>query len=103
MPLSTAWTRTGRGAMPRTSCWGVGGATSCRAWESLALTASLCSHLPSPVGPGGWKELTDDLVPSCCGHSVSLFYPREEEEDKMLEAMIRKKGEAHPGRGQRLP
>lgn len=32
----------------------------------------------------------------CCGHSACLFHPREEEEDKMLEAMIRKKGEARP-------
>ena len=31
------------------------------------------------------------------GHSASLSHFREEEEDKMLEAMIKKKGEAPPG------
>lgn len=36
------------------------------------------------------------------GHSASLSHFREEEEDKMLEAMIKKKGEAPPGALARL-
>lgn len=36
-------------------------------------------------------------MPPPMGHLVSLSRFREEEEDKMLEAMIKKKGEAPPG------
>lgn len=34
------------------------------------------------------------LLPAVVTQLV-IFHPREEEEDKMLEAMMRKKGEAH--------
>lgn len=66
---------------------------------SPALTASFPSHFSSPVGPGGWRGLTGGLVPSCCGHSARFFHPRDEEEDKMVEAMIRNKGKTQPEEG----
>lgn len=39
----------------------------------------------------------------CRGRSASLSLPREEEEDKMLETMIKRKGEAHPEEGPAPP
>ena len=48
-------------------------------------------------GLGVWRGLRDYLILPPVGHSASLSHFREEEEDKMLEAMIKKKGEAPPG------
>lgn len=54
-------------------------------------------RLLSLRGLGVWRGLRDYVVLPPMGHSAFLSHFREEEEDKMLEAMIKKKGEAPPG------
>lgn len=47
--------------------------------------------------PGQAGSVLTGLWGSVCGCSASLSCAREEEEDKMLEAMIKRKGESSPG------
>lgn len=60
--------------------------------------SAIPAHPPLTCGKdSGWKGLREYPVLSPGGHRASLSHFREEEEDKMLEAMIRRKGEAPPG------
>lgn len=66
--------------------------------EGLSAGQASAAPLSNLCGVGGWEGLRDLLVPPPVGDSASLSRFREEEEDKMLEAMIKKKGEAVLGR-----
>lgn len=72
----------------------------------LGNEAFTANHPSSPVlslcGLRVWRGLRDYLALPPVGHSASLSHFREEEEDKMLEAMIKKKGEALRGALTRL-
>ena len=78
----------------------------CRGWGrgSSGLPVGGASLQPSRRSPGGGgggggrasesRRGGESLALPPVGHSASLSHFREEEEDKMLEAMIKRKGEA---------
>lgn len=105
MPSSTAWTRTGRGAtagsgaslgLPRGVPWSFWGGAQSRPGQPCPHGRRSQGTLVQPV----WSQAGTDwdfLVLPPVGHLAALSRFREEEEDKMLEAMIKKKGEAARG------
>lgn len=73
----------------------------CRGWGrgSSGLPVGGASLQPSRRSPGARgpaesRRGGESLALPPVGHSASLSHFREEEEDKMLEAMIKRKGEA---------
>lgn len=95
MPLSTAWMRTGRGDRAGRGSRGLLGG-GLRAGGPALPSLSDPSAPLFTLGESETGRDWDFLALPPVGHSASLSRFREEEEDKMLAAMIKKKGEAPP-------